>query len=402
MPTAIIDLDLTKFPEEIRGLINYTHAFILIRLNGIPVGKKVLPVYNGRLNRKEIRDQLFEASGWPLWEQWLSDYLELDTSSEVPSLPSVTVAVCTRDRPDDIKRCLESLMQLPDDGQEILVVDNCPSTDATFHIVKDFPVVRYIREDRPGSSAARNRALKEASHEIVAFTDDDAAPETGWLRALVRNFEDPRVLCVTGQVMPLELENKAQEWFEYYIPLGRGFQKIIFDGVSHNRFDVARIGVSANMALRKDITSCVGNFDEVLGVGTPARCGEDHDLFSRILAGGYKIVYEPHAVNWHRHRATWRELRQTLLNYGIGVYAFWTRSLVVEGELGVIKLPFKWFFYEQLPNLIKSILQRPNCIPFDLLWMELAGCLTGPWYYLVSRNRMRGGHRKSHQSGDVT
>lgn len=401
MPTAVLDLELTKIPEKIEGLNNYTHAFILIRLKGTALGKKVLPVYNGRLNRKEIKDQLIEAAGWPLWEHWLSDYLDLERSLKELVLPSATVAVCTRDRPDDVKRCLESLMKLPDDGQEMIIIDNCPSTDRTFHIVQEYPRVKYIREDRPGSSAARNRALKEASHEIVAFTDDDAAPETGWLRALLRNFDDPRVLCVTGQVMPLKLDNKAQEWFELYIPLGRGFQKMIYDGVSHNRFNVARIGVSANMALRKNIGSCIGNFDEDLGVGTPARCGEDHELFSRILAAGYKIVYEPQAVNWHRHRSTWRELRQTLFNYGIGVYAFWTRSLVVEGELGVMKLPFMWFFYEQLPNLMKSILKRPNSIPFDLLWMELAGCLAGPWFYLASRRRMKGAYRKPHQSGDV-
>ena len=44
----------------------------------------------------------------------------------------------------------------------------------------------------------------------MAFTDDDAVPESGWLAALAANFADPRVLCVTGLTLPLELETASQ------------------------------------------------------------------------------------------------------------------------------------------------------------------------------------------------
>jgi glycosyltransferase involved in cell wall biosynthesis len=70
------------------------------------------------------------------------------------TLPSATVAVCTRDRPADLQRCLEAILRLPDDGQEILVVDNHPATDATRQIVESCPPARYVWEERPGLDRA--------------------------------------------------------------------------------------------------------------------------------------------------------------------------------------------------------------------------------------------------------
>jgi cellulose synthase/poly-beta-1,6-N-acetylglucosamine synthase-like glycosyltransferase len=389
MATAVLDLDLDDVPSELEGLIAYSKAFILIRYKGAPVGKLTVPVFEGRIYTSEIYQEIIDAVGDNLWQRRLNNFLGWDEGNvnNCP-LPKASIAICTRDRPEDLRRCLNALMKLPDDGQEILVIDNCPATSASFEIAKEYPKVRYVREDVPGSSAARNRALYEAEYEIVAFTDDDAVPDTNWLRALLFNFTDPRVICVTGQVMPLELENEAQEWFEKFSPLGRGFKRLTFDGAAfYDLFRVAPIGVSANMALRKQIMERVGVFDEVLGVGTPTRCGEDHELFSRILSRGYKIVYEPEALSWHRHRRTWHETRKTMHGYGTGVYAFWMRSLLVEREFGALFLPWKWFYYTQLPNLIRSLFKRPGSMPIDLILAELRGCLIGVWTYLVSKKQ---------------
>jgi cellulose synthase/poly-beta-1,6-N-acetylglucosamine synthase-like glycosyltransferase len=390
VPTAVLDLDFQQLPPAITVPERYDRALILIRLCGQPVGQALLPVVGGRIGGAELRDALVDAAGWTLWERWLHDYLGWEKPRATNSTPpTATVAVCTRDRPEDLRRCLEALMRLPDDGQELLVVDSCPSTDETRRIVEDYGRVRYVREDRPGASAARNRALCEARHKIVAFTDDDAVPDPGWLRALVRNFNHPLVLCVTGLIMPLELETEAQEWFERYSSHGRGFRRRAFGWANHNPLHAAPVGVSANMALRRSVLEYLGPFDEALGPGTPTRAGEDYEMFSRILAAGYRIVYDPAALSWHRHRRTWKELRQTLYGYGIAVYAFWTRLLLIDGELSVPRLAWRWLRYKQLPVLARSILRRPGSTPLDLLLAELLGCAAGPWAYLSSRRGLR-------------
>lgn len=388
MATAILDLEISKLPPEIAVDERYSKALVLIRLHGNPIGQATLATVGGRIGGNELRETLMNAVGENLWKNCLYDALEWDERGPVQAVPIATVVVCTRDRPEDLQRCLEAFMRLPDDGQEYLVIDNCPASDATMELVKNYPKVRYIREDVPGSSAARNRALREAKHEFVAFTDDDAAPDPNWLRSLLQNFSDPRVMCVTGLVMPLELETEAQEWFERYSPHGRGFYRLVFDGAKCDPLIVATVGVSASMALRKSSIDFIGLFDEDLGAGTPTVGGEDCELFARILRSGYRIVYEPRALSWHRHRRTWEELQKTLQGYGIGVYAFWTRMFLVNREFSVPLLAWGWFRYKQLPELVASLRKQPNSIPSDLLLAQLRGCISGPMAYFASRKQL--------------
>jgi len=390
MPTAVLDLEFEHLPAAIAVPGHYDHALILVRVHGQPAGQVRLPVLGGQIGGAELRDALAKCATWPFWEDRLHEYLGWNAACATPAtLPRATVAICTRDRPDDVRRCLEGVRNLPDDGQEVLVVDNCPSTDATRRVVEDCACARYVREDRPGLDIARNRALSEARHEIVAFVDDDAVPDPHWLRAHLRNFDDPTVLCVTGLTMPLELETEAQEWFERYSTFGRGFRRTVFDEYVVNPLAAGRVGAGANMSLRRSLVGLVGPFDEALDGGTITRSGGDTEMFSRILAQGYRIVYDPAALNWHRHRRTWEELRQTIYGYGVGVYALWTRRLLFERELTIPKLAWGWFRHTQVPELARALLKRPNYMPLDLLLAELRGCASGPWAYLASRRRQR-------------
>lgn len=390
MATAVREVDLERIPPVLTGLEGYSSALILIRWRGHPVGKAEIAVDDGRIDGAVLNRLLYESLDWSFWRRWVADHLKWAAPHTTEAPGPATIAVCTRNRPDDLRRALEALMRLPDDGQEVLVVDNAPSDDATLRLVKGYPKVRYVHESRAGLDVARNRAIREARFDIVAFTDDDAAPDPSWLRNLVRNFaDDPLVMCATGLTMPLELETEAQVAFERYSPFGKGFRRRIFDGIVHDPLLVGDVGSGNNMALRRTVVDLVGPFDEALDGGTPTRTGGDHEMFSRILAAGYRIVYDPDALNWHRHRRTWEELRQTLYSYGTGVYAMWTRSLIMSGEVGVLHRGWRWFSGYQLPALIRSALRRPGKPPVDLLLAELRGCAAGPWLYLTSRRRLR-------------
>ncbi|MEW6053684.1 MAG: glycosyltransferase [Nitrospirota bacterium] len=388
MPTAVIDIECTQIPPEITGLEPNSRALVLVRFKGQPVGQLSLPLINGKISSTTLCDALMGMSDWPFWEYWLNDYIgfdNLNAASYAP--PSATIAVCTRNRTGDLQQCIESLMRLPDDGQEILIVDNCPSSDDTYYLVQGFSNIRYVREDRIGLNVARNRALREAKNEIVAFIDDDAVADHRWLRALLRNFADPLVMCVTGLTMPRELHTEAQELFERYSPFGRGFRRTVFTKSNINPLAPGRVGAGANMALRTHILKLVGPFDEALDCGTPTHSGGDTEIFSRILCHGYRIVYEPAALCWHRHRRTMEELRRTLYGYGAGVYAFWT-SCLLRGEFNVFRLARNWFLHEQIHRVVRAFLFRPDRLPMDLILSELRGCIAGPFAYLSSRRRV--------------
>jgi glycosyltransferase involved in cell wall biosynthesis len=387
MATKVIDLEIQRLPPDVGGLDGYQQAMILFRYAGTPAGRAWAQVGNGVLSQAEIQRALLEVAGWVLGEQMLFGFLKYENAPVSAPCPA-TVAICTRDRPEDVQRCLRGLAKLPDDGQEILVVDNCPSTEATKRIAAEYPErVRYVVEEIPGLNRARNRALIEARHPIVAFTDDDTVPDPGWLRALARNFTDPLVLGVSGLTMPLELETEAQEWFERYSPFCRGFERRVYDKSNIHPLSAGRIGAGANMAIRKEAWHRVGPFDPALDAGTPTRSGGDTEMYARILTRGYRLVYDPAALNWHRHRRTWSELRQAVYGYGVGSYAYFTRELLGEMELSVLLILFQWFRLEQFPKLIRSIFHLKDSAPLPLVLDELRGCLAGPGAYLAARRK---------------
>jgi len=391
MATAVLDLELTSLPADVELPERYSAALVLVRFRGRPVGKATLPVVDGRIAAPDLAGELISAAGWRLWEVFLADEVELwDGRLPVPE-PSVTVAVCSRDRPDDLRACLRALSGLEHEGHEVLVIDNAPSDSATHAVTADFPTVRYVLEQEPGLNRARQRALCESRREVVAFVDDDARPDPGWLGPLLRGFADPLVLCTTGLAMPSELETPAQEQFERLAPFGRGFRPRVFESPPHRAVVGGHAGAGVNMAVRRSVLDLLGGFDEALDAGTPTKSGGDNDLFTRVLARGYRIAYEPDALVWHRHRRTDEELRAAIYGYGVGVFAAWTRALVCDHELGAAVAAFRWFWRNQLRSLGRSLLRRPGAIPLRLQLAELHGCAVGPGAYFRSRRRVAAG-----------
>jgi GT2 family glycosyltransferase len=387
MALAVLDVEFDALPSVVPVAEQYRGALVLIRLGGRPVGQAFLPAIDGWLGGSDFKTALLCAADSSFWEQWLQRWLGLEPVWPRPVCAPATVAVCTRDRPDDLGRCLEALMQLPDDGQEILIVDNHPSTDATQDLVARYPGVRYVCEPRAGLDVARNRALRESRGDVVAFTDDDAIVDPGWLRALLRHFNDPLVMCVTGVTLPTELETEAQIYFQRAGGLGRGFKRVTYDGGSHNPHDAWYAGAGVNTAVRRDVLAVVGAYDEALDMGTPVGGGGDTDLYRRVLLAGYRIVYEPEALCWHRHRTTWAELRRQLRGYEAAGFAVLTRSLL-DGRLDVLRHAWQWLERE-VPQLGRSLLHQPGSTPLDLMVERFRGAVTGPWAYLYSIWRLR-------------
>jgi GT2 family glycosyltransferase len=200
----------------------------------------------------------------------------------------------------------------------------------------------------------------------------------------LKNYTRERVICVTGMTMPLELETEGQEAFERYNPFNKGFYRKLYDSL-HDPLATGSVGAGANMSFRRSVIDLVGEFDEALDAGTLTQSGGDHEYFTRILRAGYYIVYEPDALNWHRHRRTMEETRKAIFGYGVGVYAYWTKLFWYDKEFTVIRYTWGWFWYDQLRNLYRSLLKKPGHQPLSLVTAELKGCLKGPGAYFKAR-----------------
>jgi GT2 family glycosyltransferase len=388
MPTKVLDFELPQVPERLPGLAGYTSAFVLLRWEGRPVAAAVVPLHKGTFKKADLRERMSTGLGDDLRACWLSILFSPSSCKQRPGRADVTIAVCTRNRADDLRKCLESLLSLPDEGQEILVVDNCPANDASERVVRCFPAVKYVREDRLGLNRARNRALREARGEIVAFIDDDAVADKNWLRALTDAFAAPLTICVTGLTLPIELETEAQEAFELIGAYGRGFRRKRFSIETISPAGGGAAGAGVNMAFRRDVIEKAGCFDEALDAGTATHSGGDTEMLCRVIGAGYEVIYEPAALNWHRHRRARAELIQAVFGYGVGLYAAWTRCFWVGKERDVLGTAWSWFFKVRLRCAIHAVWHRSGAYPRDLAWAELKGSLWGPIAYGKARREL--------------
>lgn len=205
--------------------------------------------------------------------------------------PTVTVVICTRNRPGDLRKCLQAVAQLDPGADEVLVVDNTAGERETERVAQEFGV-RYTVEKTPGLSRARNRGMAESSSEIVAYLDDDAAPEAHWLEFLLEPFADQAIAVVTGRIftpqsLPADRDQEAPRFLSNKDP--RWFETVAFGG----------LGLGSNMALRK--AACGGRdiFDERLGRGAPFQIAEEFYAFATLLSRGYSAVYIPGAIVFH-------------------------------------------------------------------------------------------------------
>ena len=121
-----------------------------------------------------------------------------------PQPPSVSVVICTRDRPEELRRCLASLPAQTLRPLEVIVVDNASSGEATRTAALNAGVV-YVREDRPGLDYARNTGAATARGEIVAYTDDDVLlhPKHPVTRGMVRESSHHEESADLGSVLGL-------------------------------------------------------------------------------------------------------------------------------------------------------------------------------------------------------
>jgi glycosyltransferase involved in cell wall biosynthesis len=302
--------------------------------------------------------------------------------SEISHHPSLTVAICTKDRPDQLVRCLNSLLKLQSDRFEIVVIDNAPTDDRTQALIATLPTVRYVRESKAGLNFARNRALEVANTELLAFLDDDVVVDRLWFDGLITAWvENPDAAAWTGLVLPYELETEAQILFESRGGFGRGFEKIRYGQILPQNplypCGAGIFGAGCNMAFRREILLKLGGFDEALDTGAPLPGGGDLDIFYRTIRSNNVLVYEPQYLVYHQHRREIEKLRRQYWSWGLGLMAFVGKSYQSDpAQRKQLQELVKWWFQHQSKQLFKSWLGR-HPLPPEMILAEIWGGIRG-------------------------
>jgi glycosyltransferase involved in cell wall biosynthesis len=421
----VLDVELS---EPVAGLERITpdgrwaeRAWVLVRLFGEPLGLDVLEIPPAGLSGESLLEVELDR-----WLPRLSQILEVGGSEPrqetvraalrtvegtafrrahqefILRAPRCSVVVCTRDRPQDLRRCLRSLAIQDYPDYAVWVVDNAPASRGTRQVVDSFAAemnIRYIAEPRPGLSRARNAALgADLQSDWVAWLDDDEVADPMWLTELMRAFDGrTEVVAASGVVVPARLDTQAQIWFEQFggHSKGRGFTADLFSQATRSRqhplYPLPPFGVGANMAFRTETLRMLGGFDEALGAGTPSQGSEDTRMFTDILMRGGAIAYWPSAVTRHFHRRDMDGLRRQMRGYGSGLTAFYTAMVLARpsAAASLVRLT---------PRALRDVFSSDSLrvatleddFPRDLLAENRRGMVAGPWLYLRGKLQVWG------------
>ncbi|BAT55817.1 putative glycosyl transferase [Nostoc sp. NIES-3756] len=420
-PWKILDIDLSEDIPELNIEPNYQGIYAVFWWRGIPLGDREIFASDLPLRASALRNLAIEAitpaigdrllkNGFkaplpvtypdPAWDKppdfhallaLQQPLQQLQQTYAQPVNNSISVVICTRNRPEQLARCLRSLLNLSQPPQQIIVVDNAPSDDTTREIVAQIPQVQYVLEPIPGLSKARNTGIHHATGEIIAFTDDDVEVHPDWCVRLQQAFVNPQVLAVTGLMLPAELETEAQYIFHKgsgssawdYRAINHDMQ--FFENMKHRGVPVWRIGAGANMAFRRQAFELVGYFDERLGAGASG-CSEDSEMWYRILAEGWICRYEPTSVVFHYHRRDIEAFKSQAYQY-------------MRGHVTALLVQFA--NYQHWGNLRRLCLTLPKNYLVAILrplkygfspryssvFTEILGCVSGIQFYLNNRKK---------------
>ncbi len=219
--------------------------------------------------------------GYPLFAALLAR-LRTRPVRKADSEPTVSVIVAAHNEEDVIERRLRNLLELdyPRDRLEIVVASDA-SDDRTDELVESTPGVRLIRCPRGGKVAAQNRAMRETTGEILAFSDANAQWKPDALRMLVRNFSDPDVAYVCGGHFyeAADGTNREGTYWRWEAWLRR----------NESRLGSITGGIGPIYAVRRSDY-----------VDVDPRFGHDLALPYVMVQRGRRAVFEPEAVAWEK------------------------------------------------------------------------------------------------------
>ncbi|WP_166459712.1 glycosyltransferase [Amycolatopsis pithecellobii] len=333
-PIHVATVDIRDLPARLtvppRAVGHYRAAQVLVRDGERTLDVMLLPVRHGVVQLDVL------AAGTPV--------VARETGFE---RPLISVVIPTAHRKAQAVESVRAALAAGYPGElEILVVDNFPPQEAGDDWLRgevERLGARYLVEPRKGVSVARNTGAVASTGDFIAFLDENISVEPGWFDAVAEEFvTDPDLGCVTAMVLPASLETDAEVLFErlkgYSHTVHR--QRLDRETVREDPLyplSMARYGPGSCTTWRRTTFESLRGFDPLLGAGTPSMAGEDLDLFVRLARAGGTVVYTPHAVARHTHRADWLELREQMRGYGVGLAAMLLLS-IARRPIGVFSI----------------------------------------------------------------
>lgn len=298
-----------------------------------------------------------------------------NSESNSTDIPKVSVIVPIYNGEADLPDLIRCLIDqtYPADRVDYLLVDN-NSSDRTPEILQKAAIEAQshgiklcpLTENQIQSSyAARNKAIKTSTGDILAFTDADCRPIPQWLSLLVEPFSNPKVGLVVGEIAALPGKTLLEKHAERQSTLT---QK---DTLAH---PFCPYGQTANLAIRREVFQEIGLFRPYMTTGG------DADMCWRIQREtDWQLYFAETAIVLHRHRANLQEFRSQWQRYGrSNKYLHELHGVDLRPKLNAKKslyLMSRWLLKELPITTAKAIAGKANFV--DLLGTPIN--LYGSW-----------------------
>lgn len=225
--------------------------------------------------------------------------------------PLVSVVIVNWNRKDDLRECLASVRNQNYKNIEIIVVDNC-STDGSIEMVrKEFPEVKLIimPDSSYGACECYNIGFANARGKYIVILDNDVVLDRNWIRYAVDKLERNKVVGILASKILNYYTGEISNWHH---PLDQKLADIEFE---------TTIFIGCAAIIRKEIIDKVGGYPKEYFI-----YANEQDLATRVLDLGYKIIYYPRLIAYHKvppkyiSRETKRKFFYTLRN---DIWYYW-------------------------------------------------------------------------------
>ena len=282
-------------------------------------------------------------------------------------LPLCSIVIATRDRPALVVDTVRSILAGTHVPEEIVVVDQSSHVDAGLGTLVDGrpEVLTLVRMGGAGLTRARNTGAAQARYDALVFVDDDMSAHPGWLASLLAGLGAPDDReVVTGRVVAGAPERRGA-----FVP---STAEELLRAEYNGRID-RDVLAGGNVALWRAALDEVGPWDERLGAGAAYPAADDNDLGFRLLEAGYRIVYLPEALLYHR---AWRPrwiYPVVRWRYGRGKAGFYMKH--ARAANGHIRRRLRSDVDHRLRRLPRSLVRDPRLAAGDLAY--LGGLVAG-------------------------
>jgi glucosyl-dolichyl phosphate glucuronosyltransferase len=268
----------------------------------------------------------------------------------------MAVVVCTssRERLPLLRACVGSILGADPQPNELIVVVDGDRSLAR-EVAASLPSrVRVIHSDEDGLSAARNIGLAAARTDVVAFVDDDASVDRGWLGALATALSgDEDIIGAGGPVLPIWEADRRWMPDELLWVVGCTY-------TGHRvQAGPIRNPLGCNMAFRRQALLAAGGFCTTFGKrGRTLQTCDETELGLRLeqVHGPGRIIYVPDASVHHfvpAARISWRLLARRSVSEGLAkgrLRRLYDRTTTLRTERSYVRL----MLLGALPRLLRD------------------------------------------------